>query len=255
MPRTARENINASYIHVITQGIKKEYIFRKDAYKEEYIKLLQRMFQEFEQLCLLCYCIMDNHAHLLMYTEDVTEVSKLMSRVNTTYGIYYNKHEDRVGYVFRNRYYSQAIMDEKHLYNTVAYIHRNPVKANMVKEMGEYKYSSYQKMKNGDMQKKSLDLLFNTNNYLEKFNWIHKNFVEDSILEVQEKNVSNEEIEKFIKSFCSDYHIQVNEIGKNNYFLKLFVNQLKDEYLVTDKRITEILGIGKNRITNMKKVL
>lgn len=149
MPRIARKNINASYIHVIAQGIKKEYI-----------KLLQKMFQEYKHLQLLCYCIMDNHAHLLIYTEGIVELSKLMSRVNTSYGIYYNKSKNIVGYVFRNRYYSQAIMDEKHLYNTVAYIHRNPVKAKMVEEMKDYKYSSYNRMKNGELDERCIDLLF-----------------------------------------------------------------------------------------------
>ena len=40
MPRTSRKNINSSYIHVITQGIRKEYIFYKDEYKQYYINLL-----------------------------------------------------------------------------------------------------------------------------------------------------------------------------------------------------------------------
>lgn len=255
MSRTARKNITASYIHVITQGIKKEYIFKRESYKREYINLLKRIFQEYNHLYLLCYCIMDNHAHLLIYTENMTDLSKLMSRANTSYGIFYNKQEERVGYVFRNRYYSQAIMDEEHLYNTVAYIHRNPVKANMVKEMDEYRYSSYHEMKSGKMQKESLDLLFHTDNYLEKFNWIHKNFIEEDILEIQEKTISNEEIEKFVRNFCIHYKVQINEIGKNNYLLNLVVNQLKAQYSVTNKQISEILGIGKNRITNMKKAL
>lgn len=255
MPRIARKNISASYIHVITQGIKKEYIFEKETHKKEYIKLLQKMFQEYNHLKLLCYCIMDNHAHLLIYTEDIVELSKLMSRVNTSYGIYYNKSKNRVGYVFRNRYYSQAIMDEKHLYNTVAYIHRNPVKAKMVEEMKDYKYSSYNCMKNGELDRKTIDLLFHTSDYFERFDWIHKNFEESNILEVEEKKVSNEEIEKFIKNFCAEYKVSMNEIRRNNYFLKLVVNQLTDTYGVTNKQICEVFGIGKNRITYMKKAL
>lgn len=253
MSRIARKDITASYIHVITQGIKKEYIFRKDKYKEEYIKLLQKVFQECDNLHLLTYCIMDNHVHLLIYTQNVTELSKLMSRVNTSYGIYYNKCENRVGYVFRNRYYSQAIMSEKHLYNTVAYIHNNPVKAKMVKEMKDYEYSSYNSMKNGKLDKQCINLLFFVDNYFEKFNEIHKSFSEKDILEVSEDITSDEEIKYFVKKFCQDNKIRIDEINKNNYLLNLVITQIKDKYSVTNKKIAEIFGIGKNRITNLKK--
>ena len=39
MPRISRNNIISKYIHVITQGIKKEYIFKKDEYKHEKCKI------------------------------------------------------------------------------------------------------------------------------------------------------------------------------------------------------------------------
>ncbi len=38
------------------------------------------------------------------------------------------------GYVFRNRYYTHEILDQKHLLNTFVSIHRNPIKANIVKK-------------------------------------------------------------------------------------------------------------------------
>ena len=40
MPRNSRESITSQYIHVIVQGIKKEYIFQKEQYKKYYLKLL-----------------------------------------------------------------------------------------------------------------------------------------------------------------------------------------------------------------------
>lgn len=140
MPRISRKNITSKYIHVITQGIKKEFIFEKENYKKEYIKLMKEALKEQQNFQILAYCIMDNHAHFLIHTENIEALSKVMSKVNTAYGIFYNKCEKRVGYVFRNRYYTQEIMDESHLYNTVVYIHRNPVKANMVNDMSQYTY-------------------------------------------------------------------------------------------------------------------
>jgi len=89
----------------------------------------------------------------------------------------YNKRNNRVGYVFRNRYYSQMITNEAQLYNCISYIHYNPLKAGIVKKLSEYKYSSYSEF----LQKKDLitpegiSLVFGSSkNYLEIFNEIHK---------------------------------------------------------------------------------
>ena len=66
-----------------------------------------------------------------------------MHKVNTLYAIYFNKKYNRVGYVFRDRYKSQAIYSEKQLYTCINYIHYNPVKAGICKIASEYEYSSY----------------------------------------------------------------------------------------------------------------
>ena len=121
MPRIARKDMISSYIHVITQGINKEDIFKKSKYKNKYIKLVEKTFEKYSDLYLLGYCIMSNHAHFLIYTKDYETLSKAMLRINTTYGIFYNKEEERVGYVFRDRYYTQQIKDESHLYNAFVY--------------------------------------------------------------------------------------------------------------------------------------
>lgn len=42
-----------------------------------------------------------------------------------------------------NHAHSQDILNKKQLYTCLKYIHNNPVKAQMVKNMSEYMYSSY----------------------------------------------------------------------------------------------------------------
>ena len=253
MSRIARKDINASYIHVITQGINKENIFKEAEYKKEYIKLIEEIFEEYNNLYLLCYCIMDNHAHFLIYTENNQELSKAMARVNTSYGIFYNKREERVGYVFRNRYYTQPIKDENHLYNAVVYIHRNPVKAKMVKEMGQYQYSSYQQYENKMSDKHCIELLFHTEDYKEIFDFIHKNFKGEDIFDIDESKVNRKDIESFLEKIYKKWGVTKKEIKKNNYLIIQIMAQLKNEYFCTNKEISEILGIGKNRITRILK--
>lgn len=254
MSRVSRKNMSAFFIHIITQGINKENIFKNPEYKNKYIKLVKEMFESCDSLHLLCYCIMDNHAHFLVYTEKVEELSKAMARINTAYGIFYNKKEDRVGYVFRNRYYTQPIKNEEHLHNAVVYIHRNPVKAKLVKEMKEYKYSSYQQYQQGNVEQKCIQLLFQTQNYKEKFDFIHKNLKkEGDIFDIDKKPIDTEEIEEFVEKNCQKIGVEKRKIKENNYLIIKMVQEIKQEYGCNNKEIAQILGIGKNRISEINK--
>lgn len=252
MPRISRNNITSKYIHVIVQGIKKEYIFQENEYKQEYIKLLDKIVKEFAITKILAYCIMDNHAHLLIYTDEIEELSKIMSRVNTSYAIFYNKNTNRVGYVFRNRYYTQQIVNEKHLFNTLVYIHKNPVKANMVEKERNYKYSSYNSYVQNKVNKEIIKLIFNTDNYINQFYFIHKNFSEENIIDIkEEQGKSEQKMKDIIIQFCNEYNCDLDYIKKDNYLLTLLVKKVKNNSDATNKMISEYIKIGKNRIYNL----
>ena len=252
MPRISRNNVNSKYIHVIIQGIKKEYIFQKQEYKQEYIRLLRKILMEFKNTKILAYCIMDNHAHLLIYTDEIKELSKIMSRVNTSYGIFYNKQNDRVGYVFKNRYYTQGIVDEKHLFNTLVYIHKNPVKAKIVEKESEYNYSSYNDFIQNKVNKEVVKLIFNSDNYIKQFYFIHKNFSEENIRDVNEEQEDLEQkMKNIIVQFCEEYNYDLSHVKKDNYLLMLLIKKIKNNNGITNKMMSEYIKIGKNRISNI----
>lgn len=254
MPRVSRNSITSKYIHVITQGIDKEYIFERDSYKEKYITLFNKVSQEFNMFKSLAYCIMDNHAHFLIYLDDIRELSKIMSKINTSYGIFYNNQNDRVGYVFKNRFYTQQIVDEKHLFNTFAYIHKNPVKAGIVKKENEYNYSSYNMYVRKNVNKEIIKLIFGQEDYINKFYYIHKNFSNENIIDIkEEQQKSEQEINNIIIQFCKKYNCDLNNVKKDNYLLILLIKEIKNKLNVTNKMLAEYIKIGKNRITNLIK--
>jgi len=55
---------------------------------------------------------MDNHAHILIFSERIEYMIQMMRRVNTSYAMLYNSQNKRVGYAFRDRYYTQMILTE-----------------------------------------------------------------------------------------------------------------------------------------------
>ena len=86
---------------------------------------------------------MSNHAHLLLSAENISIAAKYMKLVNVEYARYYNTINQRVGYVFRDRFKSEVIQDKKYLLNCLVYIHNNPIEAKIVNRAQDYNYSSY----------------------------------------------------------------------------------------------------------------
>lgn len=206
MPRVSRKSLNSNYFHVIVQGIEKKYIFEKYKFKEKYKELLINNKNNFN-ISLLAYCIMDNHAHMLIYSEKISELSAYMKSINTSFAVFYNKSNKRVGYVFRNRFKSEPIKSEAQLYRTLTYIHLNPIVAKMCRYPELYFFSSYNDFINKKkiIGEKELKLLkFDSSNYKDIFKFIHYMHVEG--LEYEEQQMK-EEKEELIKKYIEENNI------------------------------------------------
>ena len=86
MTRRLRKNVESSFLHILVQGVNKEFIFLENKDIEKYQSLLFKIKKEYE-LKIVAYCIMHNHAHILLYAEENKTLSKFMHIVNTYYAI------------------------------------------------------------------------------------------------------------------------------------------------------------------------
>ena len=66
----------------MVQGINKEYIFKNDAYIREYKRIIIQKLED-SNIIILAYCIMNNHAHFLIYAEKTEYLGKYMQKKNT----------------------------------------------------------------------------------------------------------------------------------------------------------------------------
>lgn len=221
LPRQARKYYSTPFFHVIVQGINKEYIFCEERYINRYLNLLERNIAS-TQIYVLAHCIMNNHAHLLVRSENMLEMSKFMQKTNTMFANYYNKVVNRVGYVFRDRYISEPIMNEKYLINCINYIHNNPVKAGMVKECSEYKYSSYRKFLD---ESEILNISNKININLDKSLFIEPK-IEDYFMDIDIDK--DERITNYINKFVNENNIRIQEIFENRRVLKRLISLLKE---------------------------
>lgn len=243
--RRPRRDVNSNFLHIIVQGIEKQYIFDKEIFKYKYLKLIEENLEEYN-IKLIAYTIMDNHAHLCIYHENILNVSKFMHKINSLFASYYNYIEGRVGYLFRNRFYSQEIFDRQQLYNVISYIHNNPLKARMVDKLENYNHSSYAKFKNRKIDKDIILLVFETENYMDIFDYIHKNYNELTVLDIKEEKKCN--YEKIIEDYCIQRNISVEYVKYNDEKLIEIIKILKLECSLTNKEISQIFKINKNKV-------
>ncbi|RKZ23097.1 hypothetical protein DRQ23_03720 [bacterium] len=129
-----------AYHHVMNRGVLGIDIFADNNAKQYFLDTVVEKIR-LKKAKLLCYCVMDNHYHLLI--KDCTgNLSSLMRAINGNYAIYYRKRFGGKGYVFQNRY--KSILVEKGLYlkMVTAYILLNPLRAGKVKDVYKYLWSS-----------------------------------------------------------------------------------------------------------------
>ena len=245
MPRKSRKLLDGKICHHIVQGINKEYVFQEDEDKKKYLNLLRKYYKDYE-IDIICYCIMDNHVHLILYSSNIENISAFMRKVNSIYAMYYNKKYNRVGDVFRNRFKSILILTRKQLCIWIKYIHMNPVKANIVKNENEYKYSSYNDYlnKSGFLNQRILNFLFlKPQNYIEKFKSIpYKNIYDNKIVL---KNI----LDKFLKQ----ENICLNQLRKKENLVEKFISYLNSKkYNYSKQELADILKIS--RATLYRKI-
>lgn len=248
MPRIARKYKEASFFHVITQGINKEYIFKKEIYIYQYLKIFRKYAKELN-IEIKAYCIMGNHTHFLLKVENIEKLSKLMQKVNSLYARYYNYMENkRVGYVFRDRFVSEPITSIKHLVQCIKYIHMNPVKAKIVKDMSEYKFSSYKfytkRIKNYNKEIEELSYQDYEEICSKKENKI--DFFDIDI----EKN--SKVIYNAIGRFLYNYKIEIYEIFSNREILKKLILYLKEKENIKYTQIREFFEINRGTMEGLK---
>ena len=122
------------------RGIGKQNIFEDDLDKKKFIQILAES-KEKSGFKLYAFCLMNNHVHLLLKVEkDPLEI--IFKRIGSNYVYWYNTRYERVGHLFQDRFRSEPVENDDYLKTVIRYIHCNPVKGGLNKDL-RYEYSSY----------------------------------------------------------------------------------------------------------------
>ena len=137
MPRKARIDGPGALQHIIIRGIERKAIFKDKADRADFIERLGRIITESQTGCY-AWVLMTNHVHLLLKT-GLTPIATVMRRLLTGYAVSFNRRHRRHGHLFQNRYKSFLCEEDVYLKELVRYIHLNPLRAKMVKDLTQLK--------------------------------------------------------------------------------------------------------------------
>ncbi|VVH63719.1 hypothetical protein BSPWISOX_300, partial [uncultured Gammaproteobacteria bacterium] len=84
---------------------------------------------------------MNNHIHLILQPTTKEGLQKALKPLYMRYSQYINKQQNITGILWQGRFFSSPL-DEQYTYYGFAYVENNPVKAKMVENATDYKYSS-----------------------------------------------------------------------------------------------------------------
>jgi len=157
MPRMARIVVPNTPHHIVQRGHNKQTVFVSD---DDYRYYLANLFEWKERLSCKVYgwCLMTNHIHLIINPgEDVDSLGLLMKRLAAKQTRFVNRLEDRTGSLWEGRYKSCPIQTDEYLLACCRYVDLNPVRAHMVANPEDYRWSSY-RTKIGLTQNKILDV-------------------------------------------------------------------------------------------------
>jgi putative transposase len=151
MPRQSRIDAPGALHHIIARGIGSRNIFNDDQDRDNFVNRLETLLKQTRTGCY-AWALIPNHFHLLLRTGNVP-VGTTMSRLLTGHGATYNRRHRRSGHLFQNRYKSILCQEETYLLDLVRYIHLNPLRAKLVKDLSSldtYPYSGHKALMGKD---------------------------------------------------------------------------------------------------------
>jgi len=142
MSRQKRLYFNNAIYHITIRGNNKQAILRTEEDKKSFLNTLNKFKARFK-FKLYAFVLMDNHAHLVIGTNNHINISKIMQAITLSYSQKFRRKYNYTGYVWQGRFKSNIIEGDKYILECVNYIHNNPVRANMVNDIRNYTFSSY----------------------------------------------------------------------------------------------------------------
>ncbi len=142
MARLPRYALPGQPQHVIQRGNNRSLMFLRQA---DYARFLDNIRAACDRhgCAVHAYVLMPNHVHLLMTPTNAGGIGRVMQSVGRRYVRYFNHSYQRTGTLWEGRYRAVAIDSARYLFACYRYVERNPMRAGMVDDPADYRWSSH----------------------------------------------------------------------------------------------------------------
>ena len=140
MPRQPRLVIPGHPHHVVQRGARGHKVFFGSEDYLAYRRLLAERCAA-SGCAVWGYCLMPNHVHLILVPETVDGLRTALSPAHRAYSLRINRRQGWRGHLWQERFHS-FVMDEPHLLAAARYVERNPVRAGLARDAGDWPWSS-----------------------------------------------------------------------------------------------------------------
>lgn len=128
-------------LHITHRGVNRGATFIDDEDFASYLQALDACALG-QGVALHGYVLMSNHVHLLVSAEAGGAVSRMMQALGRRYVRAFNARYRRTGTLWEGRYKSCLVDSDRYLLACLRYIELNPVRAAMVAQPWDYRWSS-----------------------------------------------------------------------------------------------------------------
>jgi putative transposase len=145
--------IPGNYYHIFHHAVGSQSLFLSDDNYQYFLRRYRYFISPVADT--LAYCLMPNHVHFFIEVKlnitipetsrlNTTQyVSKQFANLFSSYSQAFNKQQKRFGNLFNSSFRRKCIDSDQYFTNLIKYIHRNPLDHGFVKDVSDWKYSSF----------------------------------------------------------------------------------------------------------------
>ncbi len=141
MPRVPRFVVPGLPHHITQRGNYRQPVFFNDADRQFFLRRLIKRAKQYE-IEVMAWCLMINHFHLIAIPRRRDSFALGLRALLGEYSLRINAQRgDARGHIWQSRFYSCAL-SQRHLRMALRYVELNPVRANLVDDPEQYRWSS-----------------------------------------------------------------------------------------------------------------
>ncbi|MDP8202414.1 MAG: hypothetical protein P9M11_09800 [Candidatus Tenebribacter burtonii] len=136
------EFVKGEYFHIYNHAVGNNLLFRKD---DDYKYFLDKFLHSILKYpsTIVVYCLMPNHFHFFIRQDEDEPIYRIFNDTFTAYTLHYNSIYHRKGTLFQGPLQHIHIKGNSYFIQLCKYIHYNPKKAGLVKDLKQWKFSNY----------------------------------------------------------------------------------------------------------------